>query len=85
MEIACYVSQHHQCGTEPDADEETCLLAWVYRHPFSTAETDARCLRRKNTKALRLAIEQSEREVKEAAGEKAQVVRLKPEQDRTVR
>ena len=46
---------------------------------------DARHLRRKNVKALRLAIEQSEREAKEAAAEKARVARLKREQDRAVR
>ena len=50
-----------------------------------SAKSDARRLRRKNAKALRLAIEQSEREAKEAAAEKARVARLKREQDRAVR
>ena len=44
-----------------------------------TAETDAHRLRQKNAKALRLAIEQSERDAKEAAAEKARVARLKRE------
>ena len=52
---------------------------------LTTAETDARRLGRKNAKALRLAIEQSEREAKEAAAEKVRVARLKREQDRAVR
>ena len=57
----------------------------MYRRSLTTAETDARRLRRKNAKALRLAIEQSKREEKEAAAEKARVVRVEREQDRAVR
>ena len=57
----------------------------MYRRSLTTAETAARRLRWKNAKVLRLAIEQSEREAKEAAAEKAQVARLKREQDRAVR
>ena len=49
------------------------------------AETDARRLRRKNAKALQVAIEHSEREAKEAAEEKARVTKLKRELDREVR
>ena len=48
------------------------MIFWMW-----TAETDARRLRRKNAKALRLAIEQSEREATEAVAEKARVARLK--------
>ncbi|KAE8808012.1 Phosphorylated carbohydrates phosphatase [Hordeum vulgare] len=62
---------------EPDEDER--LLAWVYRRSLTTTETDAQRLRRKNVKALRLAIKQSGREAKEAAGEKARLARLKRE------
>lgn len=68
---------------EPDEDER--LLAWVYRRSLTTAETDARRLRRKNTKALRLAIEQSEREAKEKATEAARLAKLKRQQDQAVR
>ena len=52
------------------------MIFWMW-----TAETDARRLRRKNAKALRLAIEQSKREEKEAAAEKARVVRVEREQE----
>ena len=83
-EAAEQSARHHR-GTEPDANVDGRLLAWVYRHTLMTTETDARRLQRKNTKALRLAIEQSEREAKEAATEKARVARLKREQDRAVR
>ncbi|KAE8771148.1 Phosphorylated carbohydrates phosphatase [Hordeum vulgare] len=55
--------------TEPNEDEH--LLAWVYRWSLTTAETDARLLRRKNAKALRLVIEQFKREAKELVEEKA--------------
>ena len=55
------------------------MIFWMW-----TAETDARRLRRKNAKALRLAIEQSKREEKEAAAEKARVVRVEREQDEEV-
>lgn len=57
-------------GPETNPDEETRLLAWIYRRPLTTTKTDTCCLRRNNAKALRLATEQSEREVKEAAAEK---------------
>uniref|UniRef100_M8C8N9 Phosphorylated carbohydrates phosphatase n=1 Tax=Aegilops tauschii TaxID=37682 RepID=M8C8N9_AEGTA len=65
---------------EPDEDER--LIAWVYRRSVMAAEADACRLRRKNAKALRLAIEQSEREAKQATTEKARVAKLKQEQDR---
>ena len=57
-------------------DEEEWLLAWVYFLPLTPVEM---------TKALRLAIEHSERKAKEAVAEKARVARLKREQDRAVR
>ena len=60
-------STHRRRRTEPDADENTRLLAWVYRPSLTTTETGAHRLRRKNAKVLRLAIEQSEREAKEAS------------------
>ena len=72
-------------GLTAETDEDERLLAWVYRRSLMTAETSARWLRRKNAKALRLAIEQSKREEKEAAAEKARVVRVEREQDRAVR
>ncbi|KAE8787780.1 Phosphorylated carbohydrates phosphatase [Hordeum vulgare] len=68
--------------TEPHEDER--LLAWVYRWSLTRAGTNARHLRQKNAKALRLAIEQPEREAKEAAEENVRLVRLKREQDTTV-
>ncbi|KAE8797459.1 Phosphorylated carbohydrates phosphatase [Hordeum vulgare] len=74
---------HRGMPTERDEDER--LLAWVYRRSLTTAEKDARRLRRKNAKAPRLAIEQSEREAKEAAKEKTRLARLKQEQDKAVR
>ena len=49
-----------------------------------TAEMNARRLRRKNTKALRLAIEQSEREATKATIEVARVIKLKQQQDRAI-
>ena len=48
-------------------------------------EMDARRLRRKNAKALRIAIEQSERKAAEAAAEAARLAKLKRQQDREVR
>ncbi|KAE8814678.1 Phosphorylated carbohydrates phosphatase [Hordeum vulgare] len=59
---------------EPGNDE--CLLALVYRRSLTTVETHARRLRR-NAKALRLAIEQSEREAKKLAKEKARLMKMK--------
>ena len=47
-------------------------------------ESDARRLRQKNTKALRLAIEQSERETLEKAKEAARLAKLRRQQDRAV-
>ena len=67
---------------EPGKDER--LLAWVYRRSLTMAETDARRLRRKNAKALRLANEQSEREAKEKATEAAWLAKLWRQQDRAV-
>ena len=46
--------------------------------------TDARWLWRKNAKALRLAIEQTEREAEEAASQAARLAKLKRQQDRAV-
>ncbi|KAE8785196.1 Phosphorylated carbohydrates phosphatase [Hordeum vulgare] len=68
---------------EPDKDER--LLAWVYLGSLTTAETSVRHLRQKNAKAFQLAIEQSEREAKELAEEKARLAKMKREQDRVVR
>ena len=50
-----------------ELDEDERLLTWVYRRSLTTVETDARRLRWKNTKALRIAIEQFEREAAAAA------------------
>ena len=66
-----------------DPDDQ--FLVVVLHCSLTTAETNSWRLHRKNAKALRLAIEQSEREAKEAATEKARVARLKREQDRAVR
>ena len=49
----------------PDEDER--LIQWVYCRSLTTAETDARRLRRINAKQLRIGIEQSELEAAEAA------------------
>ena len=49
-----------------------------------TTETEAGRLRWKNAKALRLAIEQSEREAKEKATEAARLAKLRRQQDRAV-
>ncbi|KAE8812575.1 Phosphorylated carbohydrates phosphatase [Hordeum vulgare] len=68
-----------------EPDKEECHLAWVCRRSLAAVETGTRCLRWKNAKALRLAIEQSEREAKEAAKEKARLSWWKREQDRAVR
>ena len=68
---------------EPDGDEW--LLVWVYRRSLTTAETGARLLCLKNDKALRLAVEQSEREAKEKATEAARLAKLKGQQDRAIR
>ena len=65
-------------------DEEKRLLAWVNCRSLTTAEIDARRLRRKNAKALRLAIEQSEREALEKAKEAARLAKLRRQQDRAV-
>ncbi|KAE8773309.1 Bifunctional dihydroflavonol 4-reductase/flavanone 4-reductase [Hordeum vulgare] len=48
---------------------------------LTTVETDARRLRRKNVKALWIAMEQSEREVAEAV---ARLAKIKQEQDKEV-
>ncbi|WP_139324271.1 hypothetical protein [Pseudonocardia sp. Ae707_Ps1] len=68
--------------SEPDDDEW--LLQWVYRRSLTPAETDACRLRRKNLKALRLAIEQNEREAREKAMEAARLAKLRRQQDRAV-
>ena len=76
----------HRCrGMEADPDDDARVLTWVYHLSLTTVQTDACRLRRKNAKELRLAIEQSEHELKEAATEKALVARSKREQDRAVR
>ena len=54
--------RHRRMQTEPNKDER--LLAWVYHWSLTTTKTDARRLRRKNMKVLRLAIEQPERKAK---------------------
>ncbi|KAE8814282.1 Phosphorylated carbohydrates phosphatase [Hordeum vulgare] len=51
---------------------------------LAMTETDAHRLRQKNVKTLRLAIEQSEHEEKEAKKDKARLAKLKREQDMTV-
>ena len=55
-----------------------------HRRSLTTAEMDARRLRRKNAKALRLVIEQSEREALEKAKEAARLAKLRRQQDRGV-
>ncbi|KAE8821710.1 Phosphorylated carbohydrates phosphatase [Hordeum vulgare] len=67
---------------ELEKDER--LLAWVYHRSLTTAETDTRRLRWKNAKALRLAIEYSEREAKELEEENVRLTKMKREQDRVV-
>ncbi|KAE8773097.1 Phosphorylated carbohydrates phosphatase [Hordeum vulgare] len=69
--------------TEPDEDER--LLTWVYHRSLVMAETNARRLRRKNAKALRLAIEQLKHATKDATTEAVRVAKLKREPDRMVR
>ncbi|KAE8817281.1 Phosphorylated carbohydrates phosphatase [Hordeum vulgare] len=66
-------------------EEDELLLAWVYHESLRTAETNARRLQQKKAKALRLGIEQSEREAKELVKEKARLMKMKREQDRVVR
>ncbi|KAE8799842.1 Phosphorylated carbohydrates phosphatase [Hordeum vulgare] len=66
-------------GMEAEPDKDTRLLEWVYLRALTTAETDAWRLGWKNTKALRIAIEQSEREAAEAAAEAAWLAKLKRE------
>ncbi|KAE8771031.1 Phosphorylated carbohydrates phosphatase [Hordeum vulgare] len=57
-------------------DEDVRLLEWVYRRSLTTAEPDERRLCRKNAKALRIAIEQSERDAMEEVAEAAQLAKL---------
>ncbi|KAE8797919.1 Phosphorylated carbohydrates phosphatase [Hordeum vulgare] len=76
------VRRRHAIEAEPDKDAQ--LLEWVYRRSLTTAETDARRLRRKNTKALRIAIEQSEREAAVATTEAARLAKLKRQRDKEV-
>jgi hypothetical protein len=77
------VRRHRRLPAEPDEDER--LLVLVYRWSLTTAEIDARWLHRKNAKALRLAIEESEREAREKETEVARLEKLKRQQDRAVR
>ncbi|KAE8819154.1 Phosphorylated carbohydrates phosphatase [Hordeum vulgare] len=58
---------HHHCGFPAEPDEDERLLASVYSRSLMKMEPDARRRSRKNSKALRLGIEQSEREAKEKA------------------
>ena len=62
-------------------DPEVALLASVIRRSLTTAETDARRLRRKNANTLRLAIELSKREATKEAVAKAKAARHAKEQD----
>lgn len=74
------------CGLSaaPNAGEH--LLTTVLYRSLTTAETDARHLRRKNVKALQLGIEQSDREAKEkTAAATAKAVRLAKRQNRAIR
>ncbi|KAE8782914.1 Bifunctional dihydroflavonol 4-reductase/flavanone 4-reductase [Hordeum vulgare] len=50
-----------------------------------TTDTDARRLRQKNAKALRLVIEQSKRDTMEKAREAARLAKLKRQQDQAFR
>ncbi|KAE8779032.1 hypothetical protein D1007_47986 [Hordeum vulgare] len=68
-------------SSEP-VDPEDALLAGVLRRLLRTTETDARRLRRKNAKALRLAIQLSEREAAKEAAAKTKADRHAKEQDR---
>lgn len=70
---------------QAEPDEDARLLKWAYRWSLTTAKMDVRRLRRKNAKALRIAIEQSEREAAEAVAEAVRLVKLKRQQDREVR
>ena len=63
-------------------DPEAMLLVSVLRRSLMTAETDARRLRRKNAKALRLAIELSKREANKEAVVKAKATCHAKEHDR---
>ena len=83
VEAAAQFSRHcHEMPTVPNEKER--LLALVYRWSLTPAETDACRLRRKNLKALRLAIEQNEREAREKAMEAARLAKLRRQQDRAV-
>ncbi|KAE8818345.1 Phosphorylated carbohydrates phosphatase [Hordeum vulgare] len=78
-------SMHHPRVMSAKPDEDVRLLAWVYRRSLMMADTDAQRFRQKNAEALRLAIEQSEREAKEVATEAARITKLKRGQDGAVR
>ncbi|KAE8784468.1 Phosphorylated carbohydrates phosphatase [Hordeum vulgare] len=56
-----------RCRMEAESDEDVRLLEWVYLRSLTTTETNVWRLRRKNAKALCIAIEHSEREAAEAA------------------
>lgn len=60
-------SSRRRCGLWMAPDEEEELLAAVYRRSLSMVETDARRLRQKNAKALRICLEQTAREAAERA------------------
>ncbi|KAE8774599.1 Phosphorylated carbohydrates phosphatase [Hordeum vulgare] len=77
-------SVHRLRGIAAELDEDARLLEWVYRRSLTTAETDARRLQQKNAKALRIAIEQFEREATETATDASRLAKLKWEQDREV-
>ncbi|KAE8813853.1 Phosphorylated carbohydrates phosphatase [Hordeum vulgare] len=73
-------SVRHRCRMKREPDEDTHLLEWVYRQSLTTARTNEWWLRRKNAKALWIAIEQSECE----AAEEARLAKLKRQQEREV-
>ncbi|KAE8804498.1 Phosphorylated carbohydrates phosphatase [Hordeum vulgare] len=72
-------------GFSAKPDEDELLLALIYPRSLTSAQTNARRLRRKNAKALRLAIKQSEREPKEKATEAPRLEKLKRQQGLAVR
>ncbi|KAE8804207.1 Polygalacturonase ADPG1 [Hordeum vulgare] len=66
-------------------EHEDVLLVSVLRRSFTPAKTDTHRLRCRNAKALRLAIELSEREANKEAGAKMKAARHAKEQDRLLR
>ena len=77
-------SVHHRHGLPAEPNKDEWLLAWVYCRSLTTAETDAWRVHRKNAKALRHSIEQSEREALGKVMEAAWLAKLRRQQDQAV-